>query len=617
MTEEQLQNKKSPEKHPTNADIYEMLATIAAIYQLQGVNRFRIIAYQKAAESVELLSRELFAVWQEGRLKELPGFGSSIGESVDELFRTGKATHFEKVLATVPSTLPVLMKVPGIGPKKAYKLITEFSLEDPTTVFSDVLKIAEDDKISELEGFGKKSQTDIQEAVKLYMERGSSADQRMGYPIAYDIYETVKRHLEQLPEVLRIDPMGSLRRGRETIGDVDISVMIDDESEGKESEKAAKIVEHFLAIPGKLAVDNAGDKKASIIFPPHVRVDLRVTSKKQFGAMLQYFTGSKQHNIDLREFALRQNYSLNEYGIKDTKTGELHTFENEESFYNFLGLEYIEPEIREGTQEILAAKKQSLPQLITLEDMKGDFHMHSSYDITTSHDVGANTYEELVDKAVEKGYTYLGFADHNPRQSGLSEKEIVDIMHKRYKHIHTALDAHQKKRGKKLPKWYIGLEVDILPDGALALPEPAFEYVDYLVVSIHSAFNKKREEQTERILKALSYPKVRIFGHPTGRMLAKRHGVEADWTAIYQYAAEKGIAMEINSSPKRLDLSDAMAFEARKAGCLFCIDTDAHAADQMDGMKYGITVARRAWLEPKQVVNTWDAGSFEKWILTK
>jgi DNA polymerase (family 10) len=336
--------------------------------------------------------------------------------------------------------------------------------------------------------------------------------------------------------------------------------------------------------------------------------------------MLQYFTGSKQHNIDLREFALKQDYSLNEYGIKDTKTGELHTCSTEKEFYNFLGLEYIPPEIREGTKEIPYAKKHTLPKLIAEKDIKGDFHMHASYDIKTSHDVGANTYEELVDKAVEKGYSYMGFADHNPRQSGLSQKEVSTIMRDRHEHIHTVLTKKKEaasKEGIHLPKWYIGLEVDILPSGELALPDEAFEYVDYLVVSIHSSFTKKREEQTERLVKALSYPKVRIFGHPTGRLLGRRSGVDADWNSIYTFAAEKGIAMEINSSPKRLDLSDEMAFDACQKGCLFCVNTDAHAADQMDGIKYGITVARRAWLEGKNVVNTWDEEKFDKWILQK
>lgn len=587
-------------KHYTNREIHEMLALIAAIYQLQNKNRFQIIAYQKAAESVEMLQQELYSIWHEGKLKEVPGFGSSIGKSIEELFSTGHAPHFEEVIAQVPPSLPVLMKVPGIGPKKAYRLIMEFELFDPKTVLPEVVRVANEGRIAPMDKFGEKSQYDIKAAVELYMATGAG-DGRMPYPIAADIFEKVKAHIMQLPYIKRIDAMGSLRRGRETIGDVDVSVMADDEH-------SKAIIEHFLAIPGKLAIDNAGDAKASIIFPPNVRIDLRTQNEKQYGSMLQYFTGSKQHNVNLREYALKQDYSLNEYGIKDTKTGELHLFSNEEDFYGFLGLAYVPPELREGTTEIKQAKDRTLPQLVTVEDIKGDFHMHAQYDLKTSHDIGKNTYRELVDKCVERGYKYLGFADHNPRQSGLSEQEITEIMHKRYEDIHNSL------KDAPVP-FYIGLEVDILPNGSLALPESAVPYVDYLIVSLHSAFTKSREEQTERILKALSYPKVRIFGHPTGRLLNKREGVTANWDQIYSYAAEHDIALEINASPMRLDLPDSMVREAAAQGVKFCIDTDAHAADQLDGMPYGVTVARRGWLEPAQVVNTWEPESFKKWLL--
>ncbi|MFW5703467.1 MAG: DNA polymerase/3'-5' exonuclease PolX [Patescibacteria group bacterium] len=583
----------------SNQQIHEMLSTIAAIYQLTGKNRFRIVAYQKAAETVETLPRELYSIWQDGKLKELPGFGSSIGEQVDELFKTGKSPHFEQILSTVPPTLPVLMRVPGIGPKKAYKIITEFDLVDPQTVLSDVISLAEQGRLRDLPLFGEKSEKDVLEAVRLYQKIGQG-DGRMPFPVADEIFRTVCKYMNTLAAVKRIDAMGSLRRGRETIGDVDISVMAEDED-------AKAIIEHFIQIPGKLAVDNAGDKKASLIFPPNVRVDLRIQNRSQYGSMLQYFTGSKQHNIDLREYALKRGYSLNEYGIKDTKTGELHLFSDEEGFYQFLGLSYIEPELREGRDEIAHAQKGTLPELVTVDKIRGDIHIHSSYDIKTSHDVGKNSYKELVDKAVDRGYGYIGFADHNPRQSGLSEQEITTVMRQRHQDIHKELE------NVNIP-YYIGLEVDILPNGELALPETAFAYVDYLVVSIHSAFTKSRAEQTERLLKALSYPKVRVYGHPTGRHIGKREGIDADWSQIYQFCQENRIALEINASAKRLDLPDSMVYEARNYGCIFCIDTDAHAADHMDAMPYGVTVARRGWLESEQVVNSWKPDRFADWI---
>lgn len=594
----------------SNKHLGKLLRLIAAVYMLNGENRFKIVAYQKAADTVEGLARELYNVWEEGRLKEMPGFGSSIGASVEELFTTGTSKHFENVLAGVPKTLPVLMDVPGIGPKKAIRLINEFKLYDADTVFRDIIQLANDDKISKLDGFGAKSQQDIKEGIELYMNT-STDKQRMPLPIAGAIADKVAKWMGQIEGIERIDYMGSLRRQLSTIGDVDVSIMAP-ESEAK------RIVEHFLQIPGKLAVDNAGDKKASIIYPPNVRVDLRVTEPESYGAMLQYFTGSKQHNINLRELALRNGLSLNEYGIKDVKTGETKPFKDEESFYGYLGLDYIPPEIREGTEEIALAKRDSegksrLPQLINVDNIKGDFHIHSNYDITTSHDVGVNTYKEIVDKAVSLGYAYVGFADHNPRQMGLTEDEIVGIMRKRKEHIDSVL-ADRVARGGKPIDFYISLETDILPDGRLALPERAFEYVDFLIVSVHSSFGQSREEQTARVLRALAYPKVRLFGHPTARLINKREGIHFDWPRIFSFVADKGIALEVNSSPQRLDLPDSLVYEGKLKGVKFMINTDSHAVEHMDFMKYGVGVARRGWLTVEDVVNVWEPERLREWI---
>ncbi len=583
----------------SNADLHTMLKTIAAIYEIKGKSRFQIVAYQKAAETVEMLSRPLQSVWAEGRLAELPGMGSSIGKHVDELFRTGTSTHFQEILAMVPPTLPVLMKVPNIGPKKAFTIIDTFDLTNPETVLEDVRKLARKGKLADLPRFGEKSQRVVLDSIEIAQQMDKHQG-RMPYPIAYDVYQTVANHLRTHAAVEQVEAMGSLRRGRETIGDVDLVAMATDE-------QARSVVEHFIAMPGKLSVENAGDHKASIMMPPGVRVDLRVESEAQFGSMLQYFTGSKQHNIELREFARSKGLSLSEYGIKNVSTDQLQKTPTETEFYNALGLEYIPPELREAQGEIEAARKGTLPELVTVEQVNGDFHIHSSYDINTSHDLGIHTYAEIVDKAVERGYKYVGFADHNPKQSGLSEKEIVTIMQERKKAIH-------KQCANAKIDWYISLEVDILPDGSLALPEAAYDTVDYLVVSLHSALTKPKDEQTQRILRALSHPKVRIMGHPTARYLGRRPGVEADWDAVFAEAAQRRIAMEINASPKRLDLPDSLVRQAQKAGCLFSIDTDAHDVDHMDAMPYGVTVARRGWLTTDDVVNTWDPARLREWI---
>lgn len=583
----------------SNKRLAKLFSLIAAVYMLNGENRFKIIAYQKAAESVEHLAKEIYNVWEEGKIKEIPGFGSSIGASLDELFRTGKSNHFDAVLAGVPKSLPVVMEVPGIGPKKAIRLINEFQLYDENNVLRDIVQLANEGRIAGLDGFGKKSEIDIKESVELYLAT-SVKKVRMPLPIAGSIADKVAAYLSQIKGIQRIDYMGSLRRQLSTIGDVDVSVMAPQEI-------AQEIVDHFLTIPGKLSVEGAGDTKASIIFPPNVRVDLRVTTPEQYGSMLQYFTGSKQHNINLREYALKKGYSLNEYGIKDTTTAELHTFQDEKGFYNFLDLDYIPPEIREGTTEIALAKKHELPNLVSVDDIKGDFHIHSSYDIKTSHDVGVHTYKEIAETALELGYDYVGFADHNPKQVGHSEEEIVEVMKLRKMHIDQVL------KDVKID-YYISLEVDILPSGNIALPEKAVDYVDFLIVSIHSSFTQSRDEQTERILKALSHPKVKLFGHPTGRLINKREGVQLNWPKVFAYAAEKGIALEVNSSPQRLDLPDGLVREGKEAGCKFFIDTDSHDIHHMKFMKYGVGVARRGWLTKEDVVNTWSREKLREFL---
>jgi len=287
---------------------------------------------------------------------------------------------------------------------------------------------------------------------------------------------------------------------------------------------------------------------------------------------------------------------------------DLLMFETEEALYQFLGLQYIPPEMREDTGEIEIAKKQNLPEIIDLDDLKGDFHIHGSYDLKPSHDLGINNYNELVEKGMSLGYSYIGFADHNPKQSGLSSEEITVIMKDRKTHIDQVLSS------SKIP-YFIGLEVDILPSGEIALPEEAFEYVDYLIVSIHSSFRMSESEMTDRVLKALSYPKVKIFGHPTGRLLGSREGIDVNWDKVFRYVIDNCIALEINAGPSRLDLPDTLVKEGNELGAKFIIDTDAHAAANMDWMKYGVYVARRGWLTAEQVVNTWSQDKFKKWLL--
>jgi DNA polymerase (family X) len=614
------ENQNSNGNIPTfsNQYISELLRSIAAVYLLKNENRFRIIAYEKAADTVEHLSRNLHDIWREGRSPKLPGIGPAISAHLHELFETGRSPYFEEVLGSIPSTVFVLMRVPGIGPKKAFKLVQTLRLFNNDTIIEDLKKAAEAGQIATIESFGSKSEQDILESLGHYQKSKGSAN-RLPMAIAFSEALKLTTYLKECKAIKRIDALGSLRRMVSTIGDVDIAVVMDDK-DGEE------VINHFIGYPDKLSVDNAGSNKASIIVPPNLRVDLRIQNKESYGSMLQYFTGSKSHNIKLREFALRKGYSLSEWGIKTIKNEELREknengkskaddydlkFDNEKDFYEFLGLQYVPPEIREGTNEVELAAKHQLPTLVEVKDIKGDFHIHSSYtDMPSSHDYGINSYEEIVEQARSCNYEYVGFADHNPKISDTTEEEIVGYMKARKQYI------DQLFRSKNMPnfKYFIGLECDIQPSGELALPDSALEYVDYLVVSVHSSFQQDINTMTERVLKALSKPKVKIFGHPTGRLIGKRDGYELHWDKIFNYVAEKNIALEINSTPQRLDLPEILVREGKDRGVKFFINTDAHATVQMENMFYGVSVARRGWLEKEHVINTMNLKEMEEWI---
>ncbi len=597
----------------TNLEIAQLLRKVAAAYLILGENRFRIIAYERAADSIEHLTSEVKDYWDDGKLDDIPGVGEGIAANLDEVFRKGVSKHWENVLGKVPQAIFPLLLVPGIGPKKAYTLVTELKLSDAKTVIADLEKAAIAGKIAPMEGFGEKSQSVILEAIATY-KRGAIKENRMPLPYADQIAQEIITHLKKMKSVKSVDALGSLRRQVSTIGDVDIAAATD---------KPEEVVTHFLTFPHQKIIDQ-GTKGATVLLSNGRQVDLRVQKPDAYGAMLQYFTGSKNHNIQLRAYALDKGLSLNEHGIKNIKTGKVKEYGSEELFYKAVGLPYIPPELREDKGEIQAALKHNLPALVESKDMKGDLHIHSSYDLHSSHDTGKDSAGELLTKAAELGYAYIGFSDHNPRLSNQTEKEIVDIMKRRkanYEQQYTSWIQKVSKHGKKedkngsMPKYFLMCEVDIQPDGTLALPLDAMEYVDAVIVSIHSAFTQSRSQVTERLLKAMSiHPKVRILGHPSGRLLGSREGVDADWPKIFNLAKERNIAMEINAYPDRLDLSDALVYDAVKKGVRLVIDTDAHAVEHMDLMKYGVSVARRGWATKRDIVNTFNYNDFTAWL---
>lgn len=603
---------------PTNKDIAKKLRYVAAVYLLNGVNRFRIVAYERAAEAIDQSSIELYDLWKDGKLTVVDGVGPSIASHLDEWFKQGKSDHLDKILSEAPESMFPLLDVPGFGPKKAFKLVNVLKLTDPKTVIEDMKKAAKAGKIAEIEGFGAQSQQDILQRLQEYKE-GSAKEARMPLPMAYDQAYALVAYMKKCPAVKRIEVLGSLRRMSPTIGDIDLAAA---------TEKPEEVLEWFINYPQSVRMIEKGPATASILITGLRHVDLMVQPVGHFGSLLQHFTGSRAHNIKLREYSLKKGMSLSEYGIanisskiKDQNSKlkrEIKAFDREEDFYNALGLAWIPPEIREDRGEIEAAIREmegtppGLPALIETKDIKGDLHIHSNYDLKPSHDLGQSSIEELVKTAHHLGYEYIGISDHNPKVSDISEKEIIEIMKKRKDYIEQIKDSTKSTRVHILSM----LEIDITPDGSLALPDNAFEYLDAAVVSLHSRFDQSRDVATKRVIKALSHPKAKIWGHPTGRMLLERKGVDVDWEAIFDFCLKNNKALEINSWPQRLDLPDNLVFQAREKGLKFVIDTDSHHKDHMDNMHFGVSVARRGWLEKKDVLNTLGYKEFYTWLTT-
>lgn len=592
-------------KTVTNSDLAELLRAIAAAYEIAGEQRFKIIAYERAADSIERLTSEAKDLWDEGKLTEVPGIGAAIAQHLDELFRTGRVRHFDAVMKRVPKAVFPLLRIPGIGPKRAYKLVRELRIaDDEEDVIGEVAFAARRGKIAPIEGFGEKSQADILSAIEAYT-KGAVKEHRMELPVADAIANDILAYLRQLPCVLRADALGSLRRQASTIGDIDIAVA---------TREPAAVIAHFVTYPHQKLIEK-GPTGASLLLRSGRQVDLRVQDPQKYGAMLQYFTGSKNHNIKLRSLALERGLSLSEYGIKKGEAKRqkgdesVQHYATEEAFYHAIGLPWIPPELREDMGEIEAAIGGRLPHLVELGDIRGDVHIHTNYDLQSSHDLGVDPLPSYVAKAASLGYAYIGISDHNPKTSGLSAAQIVQIMRERKA-------FYEKEARRNGVSVFVLCEVDIQPDGSLALPMEAFAFVDAVIVSIHSGFRQPKPVTTRRVLAALTaHPKVRIFGHPTGRLLTKREGVEIEWKEVFPVCRERGIALEINANPMRLDLPDTIVFDARKAGVALCITTDSHAVSQMDMMRYGVSVARRGWCEKRDIVNTMEYNEFRNWLV--
>lgn len=590
----------------TNLQLAQLFRNIAAVYQIKEENRFRIIAYEKAADSIEHLTSEAKDYWDDGKINEIPGIGPTIAGHLDELFRTGHAKHFDKTLAQVPASVFPLLLVSGIGPKRAYRLITELKLSNGKTVIEDLLKAAIKHRIASMEGFGEKSEEEMIKNIQSY-QKGGIKENRITLLEADEIANTIQTYLLENKHIKRIDVLGSLRRRVATIGDIDLAVIADD---------TAKAIDHFCSYRHEKIIEK-GPTGASLLLTNGLQVDMRVQDKDSYGAMLQYFTGSKNHNIRLRTYALTKHKSLSEHGIKIIKGSKetLKKYAKEEDFYAELGMDWIPPELREDHGEVEAAVHHTLPHLITPGDIRGDFHIHTSYNLEPSHDLGDSSITQILDTASQLGYEYIGIGDHNPSTGNHSEKEIISIM-KRRKEYYEDKYYSWKNKNNKSTRLFIMLEIDIRPNGDLALPIEAFEYIDAAIISIHSSFQQTRLEMTKRLTKAmLSHPKIKIVGHPTGRLLTKREGYELDWSEIFAICKDKHIALEINSHPYRLDLSDSNVYNAIKQKVPLVINSDTHGEHDILMLPYGVSVARRGWAQKDDIMNTLSYNKIKSWLM--
>ncbi|MBI2327507.1 DNA polymerase/3'-5' exonuclease PolX [Candidatus Curtissbacteria bacterium] len=574
-------------KFITNKEIARMLREVSAAYEVKGENRFKVIAYENAATSVEHATSELKDLWEEGKLDTVPGLGKSIQAHLEELFTTGKVKHFDELKKELPSGMFEILGLPGIGPKNAYKLAKALKIKN----VKDLEEKAKSDKIQKIPGFGPKSQEEIIASIA----QSKSRSGRVVLPFAFETAQRVLNYLRTIKECERAEPLGSLRRMVATIGDIDIAVA---------SEKADKVISHFTKFRETSKVLDAGGRKSSILLTNGLQVDLLVSPTKAFGALLQHFTGSKNHNIHLREIALKKGMSVSDYGIKFKN--KLHEFETEEAFYHFLDMDYIDPELREDTGEIEAAQNKTLPKVVKLEDINGDIHLHSSYQIEPSHDLGKDGFEEIIKKAKILGYKYIGLSDHSPGYSTHTKDQIIKLIEKR-----TVKIDQLKSSNKDLGILNL-LEIDILTNGQLSVPEEGLKMLDGAIAGIHSSHNQDKKTMTKRMMVAILSPYVQVISHPTGRLLEQRESYEVDWKQIFEACHKTNTILEINAWPNRLDLPDTLVREAIKNKVKLIINSDSHQVDQMDNMKFGVAVARRGWAKKDDIANTLSWVEFRK-----
>lgn len=568
-----------------NRQLADTFTLIANLSEIKGEIIYKTLAYRKAAENLAGLGSEASEYWKEGKLEDIPGVGKAIAEKIDELLRTGKLEFLEKLKKEVPPSLADWLQVPGLGPKKIALIWKTLKI----TTLPELEKAARAGKLHDLPGMGAKSEAQIITGIESLARRSGRIPLGRAYPLAQQIIGELKK----VKGVVAAEPAGSLRRMRSTIGDIDILVAAKD---------SKPVMEAFTKLSGVIRVLGKGETKSSIEFSDGVRAQVWVQPPEKFGTALVYATGSKDHNVRLRELALEKGLSLSEHAFAKTKgKGEI-LCASEEEVYKTLGLPWIPPEIREDRGEVQAAQKKKLPKLIEIKDIRADLQTHSTWSD------GKLSMLEMAQAAARRGIKVIAFTDHSVSLGVTGGLSIED---------HKKQAAEIKKIQKQLGDSILVLhasEVEIKADGKLDYPDDFLAGLDLVVASLHSSLRQPREKVTQRVINAIRNPHVDIIGHPTGRLIPDREGADLDMDAVLKAAAETGVALEINAHPARLDLDDAYARRAKELGIPISINTDAHSEADLDMLPYGVAIARRAWLEPKDVINTWPVEKLLAWL---
>ncbi len=569
----------------TNAEIAAALEELGVLYELDGAVKYRVLAYGAAATAIRESPVSVAELAAAGRATEIPGVGKTLAEKIDALLETGEIPAAAKLKAKFPPTLIEVTRVPGLGAKTARRLHDELGV----ATVEDLREAAESHRIRELKGLGPKAEENVLASLERLGEPGEGPGRLLlskVRPIAEELAAALREH----PAANRVEVAGSARRWAETCKDIDLIAT---------AEEPAALAEHLAAHPLIAAAGTPGPNGLRAQTHNGVSVDLRIVAPAAFGNLLQHFTGSKAHNVALREEAVGRGLSVSEHGIADAESGEVELCESEEAVYERLGYAYIEPELREGRGELRAAREGGLPDLVSLGDVKGDLHSH-----TTLSD-GRNTLEEMAAAGRARGYAYMAITDHSASH-GFGDHVSAERLWRRIEEIR---EWNEGKRGFRL---LAGSEVNIGLDGSLDYPDDLLEALDWVVASVHTSFSISEKEMTARVIEAIENPQVNCIGHLTGRLIGRREPYGIDVEAVDEAAARTGTTIEINGNPNRRDLSERHARLAADAGVAIVLNTDAHGVDTLDNMAYAVATARRAWLTKADVANTRGWGEFKK-----